>query len=169
MPRPSRQPAPAPACTRISKIGSGANSVIGSRFPCTAQPYPTARQPSSSGVRQSSPITSAPVSAHRRQQTRRLHAKVDHRHAHLLHRAHQPLRHRQTRSRDNPQPTATPPSCRKSGSHPRPHPPAAGIRRQHRHHLVQQLPPRIRVASTSSSWSRCNSATRRPRSCSWPA
>src|SRR5271165_5435903 len=39
-----------------------ANSVTGSRFPCTACLCPTVRQPSSSGTRQSNPITSAPVS-----------------------------------------------------------------------------------------------------------
>src|SRR5271166_327194 len=39
-----------------------ANSVTGSRFPCTACLCPTVCQPSSSGTRQSNPITSAPVS-----------------------------------------------------------------------------------------------------------
>src|SRR6516225_6125370 len=40
-----------------------AKSSTGSRFPCTARLCPTVLQPSSSGTRQSSPITSAPVSA----------------------------------------------------------------------------------------------------------
>src|SRR6266851_2785029 len=50
------------ARTRSFNTSSGANSEIGSRFPCTAQPAPTAFQPTSSGTLQSSPITSAPVS-----------------------------------------------------------------------------------------------------------
>src|SRR6266566_3395460 len=38
------------------------NSTTGSRFPCTAPSLPSFDHPSSSGTRQSSPITSAPVS-----------------------------------------------------------------------------------------------------------
>src|SRR5664279_2898081 len=43
--------------------GHDANSVTGSRLPCTACACPTVRQPSSRGIRQSRPMTSAPVSA----------------------------------------------------------------------------------------------------------
>src|SRR5215472_1552320 len=48
--------------TRARSTSSGAKRVMGSRLPCTPHPSPTARHPASSGVRQSRPITSAPVS-----------------------------------------------------------------------------------------------------------
>ena len=82
---------------------------------------------------------------HRRQQTRRLDTKVDHRHAHLLHRAHQPRSHRQNvvaiilnRQRTHP--------AVKNLDHIRARIHLLlGIHRQHRHQLVQQLLPRIRL------------------------
>src|ERR1700679_2773593 len=47
--------------TRAFKTSSGANSVMGSRLPCTAHPEPTALHPTPNEPRQSSTITSAPV------------------------------------------------------------------------------------------------------------
>ena len=64
--------------------------------------------------------------SHLAQQPRRLHAKVDHRHAHRLHRAHQPLGRIKRVFAIIGQARANPPSCRRSGSRPRPPAPVDG-------------------------------------------
>ena len=148
--------------TRSSRTSSGAKSVMGSRLPCTAWPWPTARQPSSSGCRQSRPITSAPVAAISRQQARRLHAKINHRHAHLLHGAHQPLRRLEGIIAIVGQPQRADPAIEDLDHvRARLHLQTA-ILLQHLDNLVQQQAPRQRCRGTSSAWCGCNCASRRP-------
>ena len=61
-----------------------ANSVTGSRLPCTACSWPTMRQPSSSGIRQSSPMHLRARLRHRGQQRGAVGAEIDDGHTWFL-------------------------------------------------------------------------------------
>ena len=113
---PGRPPARASTSSASrSTTSHGAPSAAGSRFPWTARPG-TADQPSSSGTRQSSPMTSPPAAAMSAQQVGRAGAEVDRRH---VDRGQDRARSTARRGRGRAPARACPPTSRRAGRRPR--------------------------------------------------